>query len=553
MEKFLKENKLKISLFLKRKILFRIILTAVFLLGLITRFYFLGQVPASMNRDEAAIGYNSFSILKIGQDEWGEKFPLAFKSFGDYKSPFYIYLTVLPVYIFGLCEFSVRFWGAAAGFLLIAVAYFIIIRLFNKPEKKTALITAFLVAIGSWQIFYSRFSFEANLGLLFNFLALLFMLKDEFKKISFLSSLFLIFSLLTYSSSLIIWPLFLFIWSLFLIKNAIKKKIDKSELAKLLTLVIILLVVFYSQIIIGGQKSKITIFGNTQLRLDFNERRAEIASHSLWQARLFYNQYLFYGKIFLKNYLKSFSPNFLFGGGGQHPWHKIPQVAHFYPVFLVIILVGFALFLKTDKISRDKKLFLLLFLFLTPISSAITTDSPHATRLLNLFFLLSIYAGLGMTWLLEKLKLLGWLIMLTLVFNFINFNKLYFVDFRQNPPGNILPGIKQAITKLDEIELKPDVIIFDSHTDGSSMYLVFYQQYPPAEFIKKVKRYTPDTAGFEWIERLDDYIFVSNARPNPSYKEIYVLHNGTNFGEKIIYQIKNKYNGKVNYTIQTNF
>jgi len=93
MEKLLKKFK-KIPL----------LLFFIFLLGFCWRFYQLANIPSSFNRDEPAIGYNAYSLLKIGKDEWGKRFPLSFKSFGDYKSPLYIYLTVLAIKVFGMKE-----------------------------------------------------------------------------------------------------------------------------------------------------------------------------------------------------------------------------------------------------------------------------------------------------------------------------------------------------------------------------------------------------------------------------------------------------------------
>ncbi|GAI80456.1 unnamed protein product, partial [marine sediment metagenome] len=82
-----------------------ILVFLIFFFSLFLRLFKLGDFPLSLNRDEAAIGYNAYSILKTGRDEWGEKLPLSFKSFGDYKMPLYIYFTVPFIKIFGLNEF----------------------------------------------------------------------------------------------------------------------------------------------------------------------------------------------------------------------------------------------------------------------------------------------------------------------------------------------------------------------------------------------------------------------------------------------------------------
>ena len=103
-----------------KKILFSIVV-----LSFITRFFNLGSLPPALNRDEAALGYNAYSILKTAKDEHGQFLPLSFKSIGDYKMPLYIYATVIPVKLFGLNDFSIRFWSALAGVISVVMIYLI--------------------------------------------------------------------------------------------------------------------------------------------------------------------------------------------------------------------------------------------------------------------------------------------------------------------------------------------------------------------------------------------------------------------------------------------
>lgn len=110
---------------------FKLIL--IFILALCLRLFWLGRFPVSLNRDEAAIGWNAYSILKTGKDEWGEFLSLSFKSFGDYKMPLYIYFTVPFVALFGFSEFSVRFPSAFFGSLTVLLVYFLVKELFKPP------------------------------------------------------------------------------------------------------------------------------------------------------------------------------------------------------------------------------------------------------------------------------------------------------------------------------------------------------------------------------------------------------------------------------------
>ncbi|MEK7500016.1 MAG: hypothetical protein AAB649_05425, partial [Patescibacteria group bacterium] len=96
--------------------------------GLIARLALFPSVPPGINRDEAALGYNAYSILKTGNDEWGIRFPATFRSFGDYKLPGYMYTLVPFIATFGLNPLAVRLPSLFAGISMIPLAYLFTVR-----------------------------------------------------------------------------------------------------------------------------------------------------------------------------------------------------------------------------------------------------------------------------------------------------------------------------------------------------------------------------------------------------------------------------------------
>ena len=81
-----------------------IILTIIVLISLFLNIFKQNTSPGCFNSDEASFGYNAYSILKTGGDEYGNFMPLRLKSFGDFKMPVYSYLSVPFIAIFGLNE-----------------------------------------------------------------------------------------------------------------------------------------------------------------------------------------------------------------------------------------------------------------------------------------------------------------------------------------------------------------------------------------------------------------------------------------------------------------
>ena len=70
------------------------ILVAILILAAVLRLYRLADFPAGLNADEAALGYNAYSLLLTGKDEHGHSWPVNLESFGDFKPAGYAYLLI---------------------------------------------------------------------------------------------------------------------------------------------------------------------------------------------------------------------------------------------------------------------------------------------------------------------------------------------------------------------------------------------------------------------------------------------------------------------------
>ncbi len=179
----------------------------ILILAAILRFYKLGSYPVSLSWDEAAIGYDAFSIAKTGHDQYGKKFPILFQSFNDYKLPGYIYVDSLFVKAFGLSEFWVRLPSALFGIFAVLLIYLLNRKIF---DEKIALASAFLLAISPWHLQFSRAAFEANSALTIVLLGLTLIFSGFKNKISALVAIpILSLSLYFYYSPRIFIPLIL--------------------------------------------------------------------------------------------------------------------------------------------------------------------------------------------------------------------------------------------------------------------------------------------------------------------------------------------------------
>src|SRR3990167_9776130 len=129
-------------------------LLLIIILASLLRIWNLNNFPVGFNADEAAIGYNAYSLLQTGKDEYGSSFPLSFKSFGDYKPGLYFYFVMPFVAILGLNEWAVRIPSALFGIGTVILIYFLAKEIFKN--RWVGIFSSLLLAISPWHIHFSR-------------------------------------------------------------------------------------------------------------------------------------------------------------------------------------------------------------------------------------------------------------------------------------------------------------------------------------------------------------------------------------------------------------
>src|SRR3989344_3900257 len=325
---------LKINLYLILIVIFAFIL----------RFYQLGQNPPSLDWDETAHGYNAYSILKTGNDEYGYKFPLSFRSFDDYKHPVYTYLVVPSIFVFGLNDFAVRMPSAFLGVLAVLFTYLMVFELFKN--KVIALLATLFLAISPWHLQFSRVAFETNSAIFWSVLGTFAFLKGiktiKYKLVLWmtLSSIAFGINLFMYHNSRVFIPIFS-LMLLFLYKKILWKNKSYLVLPSIIALVfsIILIPIIFS--VSGQLRFKGTnIFADASPQYKASEKIVQDdQSGQLLIGNILHNRRLVYIPILIENYLSHLKPTFLFFTADSDR-HHAPQIGLLYLWDLPFILCG---------------------------------------------------------------------------------------------------------------------------------------------------------------------------------------------------------------------
>ena len=493
------------------------ILICIVILGFILRFWQINQIPPGLNRDEASIGYTAFSILKTGRDEYGNFLPISFKSFGDWKLPGYIYLTIPSITLFGLNENSVRLSAIILASLTTINVFFLASILIIREDgqdfrikKFIPYLAALFFAISPWSIHLSRNASEASSSIFFITSGLIIYLNSSnlFKKI--IGTILLLVPMYTYHGNHIFIPLlytglFLFFW-----------KRDKS-IKNLVSIFIFLLgaILIYSQTLHIADKTKISglLITNDSYTIHEFIDLSRLEHKTTFFAQLLHNKLLFFIIEVFNNYIRGFSPEFLFITGGDNIQHNIPDFGNLYLWDAPFLLVGIY-FVLTNKFKYKK--IILWWLVISPVAASITRDAPHTNRMASFIPLPQIFIAIGTVFFLYHflknykyyISIFPIVIISALLFvNVAIWADRYFIHFPVKREASWGGGYKDLVSQVQSQKDQYKEILIDRPEYSPYIYFLFYEKSDPAIFQKEVIRYPTESSGFQHVKSFSNLTF----------------------------------------------
>ena len=526
------------------------ILIFILILGIFWRFWQLGQTPKGFYLDEAALGYNAFSIMETGKDEFGKSWPLLFRSFGDFKAPIYSYL-LIPIYkVFGMSVWSTRILSAMSGVIFLWFAFWLVKNVSNKINL--ALITTLLLAISPWTIIFSRTSYETNLALMFLTIALWSFYKfRQNKNYLILAAIMAAISFLTYHSERVLVPLIFLILFIKESKNIFdKKNIKTLILAFVLGLVLILPTIklmatpgFLSRV------NTLSIFSKmVKPSWGFEEKLTD------WKDVVFNNRYLLQIREFGSLYSVYFSPRYLFGLGDPGPRSSYPDIASFFLWQMPFWIMGIIWFFKKEKNTSDFKFLVISLLLISPIPASITRDPFSNIRALPLVLPITILMAIGMDTFLTKFKRTGLIILMGLVI--WSSGKIYLSVFKFNDyfrGWSWEEGVEQMVEKIKNEKLP---VVVDGERGEIYSQILFFTKTDPKiyqenNFEVNNKDYYTNMARNQ-KKQINNITIRNVSWHEDIYKEQILVGDGLSIGENqmkehclsLLFEIKDK-EGKV--------
>ena len=487
-------------------------------LAFFLRIYKVADTPHDLYVDEAAIGWNAYSILKTGRDEYGAFLPLAFRSYGEYKLPVYIYFTTLSEAIFGKTAFAIRFpavvFGTATIFFLIMLTKSL------TGSQKFALLAGLILAISPWHLQFTRAGFEASVALFWIVCGIYLILSDIYgkRRTFFWGVACLVVSLYTYNSARIAAPLLLL--SVIFIYHSNLKQIVKrkhAQLASLLLFVVTVPFIIYAFTPQGLARARSEWFWKDMPKTIQNS----VVSSTVWKVDHWF-----------RNYLAHFSVDYLFFVGDGFGRHGVREMGGVYLWQLPLVLFGLAAAFK--KPTRHNQL-MFTWMFISPIAASFVSPNPQAVRGLPLVIPLTYFSAYGLynflPWLV-RFKWLAVILSLSVGFFLLSYLHIYYVHYPNRTSPDWSGGYKES--KYDQIALTKSL-------NQGYAYLYFYGDFDP---------YLVNTSPHP-TESYGKYTFVTDSYIMPPHSLYVAQRTDPGNGGHKVSEIKNK-SGDVIYNIWEN-
>ena len=486
-----------------------------------------GQLPMGLNRDEAALGYNAYSILKTGKDEWGNSLPVSITSFGDQKLPGYTYFLIPFLIAFDLKIWVVRLPSLLAGVSVVICLGLLAVQLAKlaKIKKNLQLIFSWLAmiitAISPWQMHFSRVAYETHLAMGFFLEGLVLFLfaidgssfiQHRIKQRTLLwgASLLIALSALTYHSYQIFLPLFVVALGIIFFQQL--KKIDKLSLVGSVIILAISVWLLSSGGVFSANKVKgkgLNPYTEDNLTADVLAMRVPSNIPDSIE-RIGFNKLFSFTKLLSQNYFSTISGTFFFSHGSGHGDHNPGNGNNLHLYAAPFIVLGL-LALWENRKKKSAQL-LLAWVIFALLPSSMTINPLLEVRIATVFPVLNMLTAIEVIYGLSFLKpQLRWIGGGALVFTMLVSAYSTFIFYTKLTPKIAVDNTPyhKLAKQLYIYQQESGFVLTQSPTSSPYIWYLFENKIDP-EFVQQhTIHYGTTDEGFSHVKQIGNVFFES--------------------------------------------
>ncbi len=458
----------------------------ILILAATLRFWKLGVIPFGITHDEMGYIYNAYSIAKTGKNVFGEYLPVfTWMTKGGFPfMPVPIYSLVPLFWVLPLTPVVSRLLPAILGVIDVALLYYITRVLFRSPPL--ALVSSLFLAISPWHLHLSRSAYDANFSLFYFLLGITaFLFAISKKRLPWLSVLAFVIAIYSYRGMSI---LFLPVTALLYWYALSLRAINRHQSIVFWVSIIGAGILFIVPIIAYGRSytaEGTALFQNEKMQSDIDTTIRE-AQGPLTLRRIFTNKPSYIISRFRENYLKTYSPEFLFLYTEPSAIYSIWSRGRIYSIDLVFIILGIV---YLYRLRRQATLLWLGFLLVGGLPGGIG-GLPYSSRNFFLAAIFPVLAAAGVVALVQsaKRKLLTWGAIALVVILYTYALSSYLYDYYYRYAYQVAEGWAKSIKEISlltkEKQAKYDVVFLGRTSFVDTVEYAFWNTIDPTTLQK---------------------------------------------------------------------
>jgi 4-amino-4-deoxy-L-arabinose transferase-like glycosyltransferase len=471
------------------------------LLSAALRLWQVANFPQGLQVDEVAFGYNTYSLLKTGRDEFGQSLPLMLRSFDDNKAAVYAYLDAPAMALLGPTNLAVRLPTALFGIGLVILTYLLSWEL--TKNKRLAILAAFVTATAPISILLSRIQNEPLVATFFVTLGFYLYVRQK----NFWAATFWVLAMLTSTIPRVFLMVFLPV--------LIFLNLRHTKTALLFSAVILAGVILFFQSSLA-RYDQVSVFKSLHVQLPQEESIREDGHDQALLARAFHNKPLVYGRFLVNNFFNYLSFEFLFHEAPLPLRERIPSIGVLYLAELPFLLLGL-----WNIFSRKPAwgALILAWLFIVPASLSFASDeTPNIHRFYLAIIPLSLVIALGLC---SVRRLGAVLVAAVFAFSLAFFLHQLIVHQPVHKPYYRDYAYQGLVAAAGKYSADYDRVIVTTAQSNSYIFFLFFNRFDPQVYQRSGSKGNVDGQGF------DKYVFTSVECPRPTDPRTLYIQKGT--------------------------
>jgi len=226
-----------------------------------------------------------------------------------------------------------------------------------------------------------------------------------------------------------------------------------------------------------------------------------------------HNKRILYFISWAQKYASHFDLSFLAVDGDEVPRSKVPEMGQIHLIEVPLLILGLIYILKSTIYNRRSKIFIVLFLLISPVASSLTFQAPSALRALPMVIPLSILIACGIYYFLSLIhksrfiNLISILIILFYSYFMAYYFDSYFFHYAKRYPFAWQYEFDQLVPYVESQKYHYENIYISNKYDQPYILFLFYSHYNPKLIQSQIKLTPTDKFGFSTVTGYDNYHF----------------------------------------------